>query len=129
MRYVGIAPPPRSGSRAYNPRRLIEVEERGPEEEHRRDDEVSEEACDPSRRLAGPVQEQDEHEADEHEREQECRQRSRGMDVVGAGKLDGPAERLAETSALDDSHWDDQTDEREPGHRRQCVGEREERSG
>jgi len=127
MRYVGIAPPPRSGGRAYNPRRLIEVEERGPEEEDRRDDEVSEEACDPRRRLPGSVQKQDEHEPDEHEREQECRERSRGVDVVGPGKLDGPTERVAETSPLDHSHRDDQTDEREPGHRGQCVCERKER--
>src|SRR5256714_12415410 len=86
MRYVGIAPPPRSGSRAYNPRGLIEVEERGPEEEHRRDDQVSEESRDPSRRLAGPVQEQDEHQPHQHEREQERGQRSRRVDAVGPGK-------------------------------------------
>src|SRR5205809_5056735 len=53
IRYVGIAAPFRSRPRLYSqPRRLIEVQERGPEEEERRDEEAREEARHVRRLLA-----------------------------------------------------------------------------
>jgi hypothetical protein len=82
--YVGIASPPWSGSRAYNPSGLIHVEQRCAEEEHRREHQERDQRRRANRLIAEAVQEDDEHEPAEEDHDHERRERAEAVHVVRA---------------------------------------------
>src|SRR2546423_14542731 len=90
MRYVGIAPPPRSGGRAYNPGGLVEVEERGAEEEDRRDHEHGKKRSRVERDPAAAAQQEEERRGGEAAGDRQRRERAERGHVVGPCQLDRP---------------------------------------
>src|SRR5256885_12398673 len=76
-KYVGIAPPRRVS------RRLVEVEQRGAEEEYGRDHEQGQEGSRGSLQLAGAAQQEEEHRRGQEGDDHQGRKGARRVDVVG----------------------------------------------
>ena len=103
----------------YDAGRLVEVQERGAQEDERREDHVGDEEGGPGRVLRLRLEEDAERQARDGEQDHECRQRAGRVDVVGAAEPDGAADRRPDAHALEQRDRHDEPREREPRDRRE----------
>src|SRR6266550_3829069 len=108
MMYVGIAPPRRVS------RRLVEVEQRGAEEEYGRDHEQRQKGRDRAFELTCAAEQEEEHRGREEGHDHQRRERSRRVDEVRPSQAVAPLQRLAEADPLDHRGRNRETEERQP---------------
>jgi hypothetical protein len=110
--YVGTSSPPRSGSRLYNSRRLVNVEQRRAEQKHRRQHQQREERSPSNRLVTKAVQDNHEHQSTQEDHDHERRQRAELVYEVRAGELRAAAESVAKRASLNEHRGNGETDER-----------------
>ena len=108
---------------------MVEVEERGAEEDQRRDDDACEERGHAERRLALLAQEEDEDSLREQRQDRQGRERAQRVHVVRAAELCPPLEGRLEADPFDDRRRDGEPDEGEPHQRGHDVEDQQERHG
>src|SRR5437867_8665522 len=112
---TGIAPPLFAGHGVYDARGLIEVEERGSQEEQRRQHEICEGDGNSDRVVGLRLQQRDESEAGDEENEYESGKRAKRVQVVGACERTRPAKCRLRAERLGDARRDDEPDVGEIG--------------
>ena len=110
-RAVGLAPP-RTPARL-----LVLVEDRGAEEEQRREHDRGEHRSEALGLVGELAQRERDHPLADDREDGERREAAEDVDVVGPRELDRARERPADRQRLDQRDGDDQPDEREPDER------------
>lgn len=102
----------------YDSRSLVVVQERGAEEDQRRDDEVGDERGNARRGVRLPVQEQQQHHARDEVDDAECAEGSERVHVVRERELSRTDERRPAADPLDQDNRYGEPEQRKPRERR-----------
>ena len=105
------------GKRVYDAGVLVDVEQRRPEQEDRRENDERDQRRSPHRLVAEAVQQEDEDEPAEEDDDHERGQRSECVHVVGSREPRAATQRSAESALLDERGGCAEADEREERER------------
>lgn len=102
----------------YDSRRLVVIQERGAEEDERRDDKIGDERGDARRGVCLPVEEQQQHHPRDEVNDAERAEGSKLVHVVGERELPGTNERGATADPFDQGNGNGEPEQRKPCERR-----------
>lgn len=107
--------------------RLVVVQKRGAEQEHRRNDDVGDRGGDPRRQVPEALEQDVKDGAGQEDDDRQRRERAERVHEIGAAELERPPERVGEPATLDQRHRNNEADEREPRETREDEDARKER--